>query len=217
MKNENASTIATEMDASKEVGNARKAPGWHTVPAAHKHDPVRYLNRRSRGQAGATTGDYILWSILAAGVLIVSLIIYIKGSNSGNAQGLIKDFNVMASDAGQTYNGNWANFTTANAQQAGIFKGYSSWTDTAGAPQPLTAGGTLAVAPGTLQVANDAGAYTLAGVAFQVCKDFTSAVQKTAGSLTVNGATVKAYGGTFQANLMQCKDTANTVVVTRGL
>jgi hypothetical protein len=217
-------TTASKMTQEKQ-GTIDHAPvpatvarqGAFPIPSEYRHDPIRYLNRRFRRQAGATTGDYILWSVLAAAVLIVSLTLYIKGSNSSNAQTLIKDFNAMASDAGQTFNGNWANFTTANAQTAGLFKGYASWTDTAGAAQPLASGGTLTTAPGTLQAANDSGQYTIAGVAFQVCKDFTTAEQKAAGSITVNGTTVKAFGGTFQPQLMNCNDANNTVVVTRGL
>ncbi|ACD21534.1 type 4 pilus major pilin [Paraburkholderia phytofirmans] len=169
-----------------------------------------------RRQAGATTGEYLFWSLLAAAVLIISVAAYLRGNSQGNAQALIKDFTSMSADAGQTFQGNWASFTTANADQAGIFKNYTSWTDGGGGNITLATGGTMTVAPGTLVSANDSGQYTLTGQDQATCKNFVTAVQKAAGAVTVNGTTVKAYGGTFSPQQMQCTDTNNTIVVTRS-
>jgi hypothetical protein len=182
-------------------------------PAA-RNLPINHPSKR--GQAGATTGEYLFWALLAAAVLAVSVAAYFKGNSQGNAQALVKDFTDMTADAGQTFGGNWANFTTANADQAGIFKGFTSWTDNGGGNIVLTNGGTLTVAPGTLVSANDSGQYTITGQDQPTCKSLVTAVQKAAGSISVNGATVKAYGGTFNPQQMQCTDTNNTIVVTRA-
>ncbi|MEW6342966.1 MAG: hypothetical protein AB1704_20085 [Pseudomonadota bacterium] len=177
---------------------------------------LRINSAAKRGQSGATTGEYLFWSLLAAGVLIVSLAAYLKGNSQGNAQALVKDFTTMASDAGQTFAGDWANFTTANADNAGIFKGYTTWSDNGGGNITLTDGGTLTVAPGTLVSANDSGQYTVTGQDQSTCKSFTTAVQAAAGSVSVNGTVVKAYGGNFNPQQMQCESTNNTIVVIRA-
>jgi hypothetical protein len=185
--------------------------------AANPTDRKLAINHRAkRRQSGATTGEYLFWSLLAAGVLIVSLAAYLKGNSQGNAQALIKDFTTMASDGGQTFAGDWANFTTANADNAGIFKGYTSWTDNGGGNITLTDGGTMTVAPGTLVSANDSGQYTVTGQDQNTCKTFTTAVQAAAGTVSVNGTVVKAYGGTFSPQQMQCETTNNTIIVVRA-
>lgn len=189
-----------------------------SVPLVAKTVNGRFtVNRPSKHQqTGATTGEYLFWSLLAAAVLIVSVAAYLRGNSQANAQALIKDFTAMAGDAGQTFQGNWAGFTTTNADQAGLFKNYTSWTDNGGGSVTLAAGNALTVAPGTLVTANDSGQYTLTGLDQATCKNFVTAVQKAAGSISVNGTTVKAYGGTFSPQAMQCTSTANTIVVTRS-
>lgn len=207
-------TNAAQVVPANQAETASQQLDAQRSPAFSPNVPINHPSKR--GQSGATTGEYLFWSLLAAAVLIVSVAAYLKGNSQGNAQALIKDFTAMSADAGQTFQGNWANFTTANADQSGIFKGYTSWADNGGGNITLADGGTLTVAPGTLVSANDSGAYTLTGQDQPTCKSFVTAVQKAAGSVTVNGTTVKAYGGTFNPQQMQCTDTNNTIVVTRS-
>ncbi|WP_206955990.1 hypothetical protein [Trinickia acidisoli] len=179
----------------------------------------RHVNRRSmRRQAGATTGEYLFWSLLAAAVLAISVATYLRGNEQSNSQALIKDFTALAADAGQTFQGNWATFTTVNADSAGLFKGYTSWNDLGGGNIPLTVGaaGTLTVSPGTLQGADDSGEYTLTGLDQNECKNFTTAVQNASGSVTVNGVLVKGLNQAFSPQLMNCLDENNTIVVLRA-
>jgi hypothetical protein len=169
-----------------------------------------------RVQAGASTTEFIFWAMLAAGVLLVVVLSYFRGNSQSNAQSLIKDFSAMTTDSGQTFNGTWATFTTANADNAGIFKGYASWTDSGSGTITLADGGTLTTAPGTLVSANDSGQYTLTGQDQVTCKTFVTAVQAASGSVSVNGTVVKPYGGTFSPQNMKCTSTNNTIVVTRS-
>ncbi|MGA5726619.1 type 4 pilus major pilin [Ralstonia thomasii] len=173
--------------------------------------------RTLRAQRGATTGEYIFWSVLAAFVLIASIVTYAKGNAAGQAQALVKDFSVLANDASQSYSGQWANFTTVNADNGGLFRNYSSLTDNGGGNiivQP--GGGTLTVAPGTLATANDSGQYTITNLPADGCKNFAAGAQRAAGKIVVNGVTVKAYGGTYSPQLVQCTATNNTVIVTQS-
>lgn len=213
MQHKNHKNHAAQATAVESI-EAPAKPQRLAVNPMDRNLPINHPAKR--GQSGATTGEYLFWSLLAAGVLIVSLAAYLKGNSQGNAQALIKDFTAMASDAGQTFQGNWANFTTPNADNAGVFKGYTTWTDNGGGNITLTDGGTLTVAPGTLVSANDSGQYTITGQDQSTCKSFTTAVQAAAGSVSVNGSVVKAYGATFNPQQMQCKDTNNTIVVIRS-
>ncbi|MBT2180854.1 hypothetical protein CJ026_000225 [Ralstonia pickettii] len=179
----------------------------------------RFINlvTARRRQKGASTGEYVFWSILAGFVIVGILFTYLKGYNGGQAQQLVKDMTSLMTDGSQNFNGQWANFTTTNASTGGLFKGYASLTDNGGGVVIVQPGsGRLTVAPGTLSTANDSGQYTVTGLTQDTCKTFSAGIKNAAGSLVVNGTTVKAYGGSYSPQLLQCTSNNNTVVATAG-
>jgi G:T/U-mismatch repair DNA glycosylase len=174
-------------------------------------------NATSHRQAGTTTGEFMFWGILTALVVLGSIVAYVLNNSTQQSQDLVKDYNSAAAKSSQLFSGNWANFTTVNADNAGVFKQYSAFIDNGGGNViALPGNGTVSVAPGTLSTANDSGQWTITQLGQNDCATFVSGIQRTAGSVTVNGNSVKAYQGTFQPQSMQCKDTNNTVVVVRS-
>lgn len=171
----------------------------------------------TRRQSGTSTQEFMLWGLLAALVLIGALIAYVRNDATSQGQALVTDFNAMSAKSSTLYSGNWANFTTVNADNAGLFKNYTAFIDNGGGSIITKPGnGTITVAGGQLANANDAGQYTITQLGEDACSTFVAGVQRSAGKVTVNGTSVKDYGGTFKPDQMQCKDSDNTIIVTRA-
>ncbi|HDR9474373.1 hypothetical protein [Burkholderia multivorans] len=175
----------------------------------------RSINHRlARGQSGATTGEFMFWSILAAVVVVTAIFGYNRGQRGQNGADFVKEFNELGATASNLYTGQWAKFTTANASSSGLFKNFATIVDAGGGVVTIKGGGTITVAPGQVQTANDAGQYTIAGVIDETCKKIITGVAGSAATMTLNGTTIKAFGGQLDPTA-SCLSTNNSIVVQR--
>lgn len=174
----------------------------------------RGLKRGLGRQAGATIENFMLWAIIAAGIALVYILAFNRGSGGQVGSDFVKEFNELAANSSNAYTGQWAQFTTANAEKSGLFNGFSTIQDAGGGVVNIKGGGTLTVAPGTVQSANDAGQYTIVGFAQEGCKKVIQGVACSAATMTLNGTSVKAFGGKFDPTA-SCNSTNNTIVVKR--
>lgn len=169
---------------------------------------------RRKKMAGVTLQEFMMWAIITAGVAAFALFAFNRGSAGQAGMDLVKEFNELAANASNTYNGQWAQFSTTNAARSGLFRNFSSITDAGNGVVTLKGGGTLTVAPGQVQAANDSGRYTVAGLAEEVCKKFLLGVAGAAQTVSLNGTPVKVFGGNLDPTA-SCNATNNTLIVQK--
>ncbi|KVN48724.1 hypothetical protein WT12_08225 [Burkholderia territorii] len=175
----------------------------------------RPINHRlARGQSGATIGEFMFWAILAAAVIVTAIYGFNRGRAGQNGADFVKEFNELGANASNLYVGQWSKFTTANASSSGLFKNFSTIVDAGGGVVTLKGGGTLAVAPGQVATANDSGQYTVAGVTDETCKKIVAGVAGSAATMSLNGTSIKAFGGQLDPTA-SCQSTNNSIVVQR--
>lgn len=176
-------------------------------------DRVSRTGYRKR-QSGATMTDFMIWSILAATIAVVLYAAFNRGASGQRGSDLAKEFNEMAAAASNVYTGQWGQFNTANARQSGLFRNYANIVDDGSGTINLKGGGTLTVAPGNVQNANDSGQYTLAGLEEEACKKFLVGIGKGSQTIQLNGTPVKTFGAEMLPTA-SCTATNNTVIAQK--
>ncbi|RDS98251.1 hypothetical protein DWU95_43610 [Burkholderia contaminans] len=192
-----------------EVGDVERSDGAKRL---YRGGPINH--RLARGQSGATIGEFMFWAILAAAVIVTAIYGFNRGRAGQNGADFVKEFNELGANASNLYVGQWSKFTTANASLSGLFKNFSTIVDAGGGVVTLKGGGTLAVAPGQVTTANDSGQYTVAGVTDETCKKIVAGVAGSAATMSLNGTSVKAFGGQLDPTASS-QPTTNSLVVQR--
>lgn len=169
---------------------------------------------RTRRQHGATVEQFMLWALLAALVALAAIIGYARGAAGQTGQDFVSEFNEMGANASNVYNGQWDQFSTANAEKSGIFDNFMTVKDNKNGTISIKGGGTISVAPGQVQTANDAGEFTVDAVSAEFCKKVIVGAAGSAVTMTLNDTVVKTQGGLLDPTA-QCNTTNNKIVVTR--
>ena len=205
---ENALTeVAGETTAAISNKNTRPA-----IPREHLRDPIRYLNRRSRRQAGASV--LVEWSLaLLLGGIVSAAAYAMFGGNSTDARtsNFTSELTTVVGKVSTNYTGRYDTVSTAAVIQNGYFSNTQTMIVTGNTINIKPGNGTLTIAPGTLTNTNDSVSWTFTNIPEGGCADAVSVVGPMSGAITVNGAVVKSTSQTFDPSAINCTNASNSI------
>lgn len=175
---------------------------------------AQIVRRPKINREKGVTMTELAFVLLVAGLIGLGVVTaFGNTSSSAQATQLADDMNGLVGKVKQAYSGQYANVTNAKLSSGGFFKAYTSMADTAGAVQLGLGGGTLTVAPGTVNTANDSVKYTITQLPDAACLPLVSALVKSVTDLKIGSNTVKSAGSPADPSKVTCTGDNNTVVM----
>lgn len=189
--------------------------GTKHTPVVVQRKPKRRWQAGRRSKQGGFGGLLdISLAGLVAGVVSIALYLYFHdGTTDSQADNLTSQLTALIGKISNNYGGNYATVSNTTIIANGYLKNKTSMTVSGSTITIKPGNGTLTVAPGQLQVADDAGTYTLTNLPDSVCSDMVNQLNSLAGQLSVNNTVVKAVNGNLNTSLISCSTGANSIVV----
>lgn len=188
--------------------------------ATHLTQPHRMggpLMARLRRQAGYTMVEIGLALVIMTLATVGIILYFSTNSAASQANALAANLTTLVGNVKQAYQGNYGNVSNARLLTGGFFNKLSMVSTSGGTPVVGLGGGTLTVAPGTVNTANDSVQYTITQVPDAACLPLISAISSSVAQLSIapNGGTasvVKAVGVAPDPSKITCSNDKNTLV-----
>ncbi|TES62210.1 hypothetical protein E2P84_42405 [Burkholderia cepacia] len=171
--------------------------------------PIHPHLRKQLGIDGIQLG--LVLTVVAV-IIAGGIVLFGRNLSGASSNSLGGDMMALQGSVKTSYANNYGALSTAGLHTGGFFKSLPSLNDNAGVVTTNQGGGTLTVAPGRVNVANDSAAYTITGLPDDGCQPLIASIGKGAATLTVNGAVVKAPGAKLNPAAAACANDNNTIV-----
>ncbi|MBN6205133.1 hypothetical protein JYK21_01610 [Ralstonia pickettii] len=189
----------------------------HFRPLNHRRAAHAAKRTRLRKQAGFNMVELGLVLVIITLALVGIIMYFSTNSVASQSQSLAANLTTIAGNVKQSYQGNYANVSNTALNSGGFFKKLASINATGATPTVTLGGGTLTVAPGTVNTANDSAQYTITQLPDDSCIPLISSMSKSVAYLSIapNGGTasvVKAVGASADPSKISCSNDNNTLV-----
>ncbi len=177
---------------------------------------IRNIGKKMK-QRGSLLVDASIAVVIIGAVLAISLVIVprVLADNRGNAE--LSELPTIFSNSQKIYR-NRASYNGLTLAQLIALNAFPPDRVTGAASAANRWGGAITVAAATITTADDAAAFTYAGVPEAECKAVAQGMESAVRQITVNGTVVKADGAALNLTTLgaQCAGGSNTIIYEIG-